>query len=74
MSMKKKLGAQLTEGVRQVKTQREPAPVAAPHVEAETPATPPLADSLVAKLVAQLPTPQAKTNLNIRHPKRVWPD
>ena len=74
MSMKKKLGAQLTEGVRQVKTQREPAPAAATHVEPETLATPPLADSLVAKLVAQLPVPQSKTNLNHPHPKRVWPD
>ena len=83
MSMKKKLGSKLSEGVRQVKSQRDPvpadthaknAPVAKPAAQ-KMPANPvdkpknPTAMPEAAPRAAQ----QAKTNLN-KHPLRVWPD
>ena len=83
MSMKKKLGAKLTEGVRQVKSQREKAPVVAPVKAAPVAkqAAKPMPVSPAAKPVspaAQPETPrvatQAESNLNKLHPQRVWPD
>ena len=76
MSMKKKLGSKLSEGVRQVKSQREPGPTATPAK------TTPVAKPAAQKTPAS-PTPkpataraatQAGTNLNKLHPRRVWPD
>ena len=74
MSMKKKLGAKLTDGVRQVKSQREKAPVVAPVKAA------PVAKQAAKPVspAAQPETPrvatQAESNLNKLHPRRVWPD
>ena len=83
MSMKKKLGAKLTEGVRQVKSQREQAPSAAPAKT--TPVAKPVAKPMPAGTAAKPVSPAAKpvtpraatqaaTNLNKLHPQRVWPD
>lgn len=90
MSMKKKLGSKLTEGVRQVKSQREPVPAAAPATT--TPVAKPAAKpmsvspvdkpastvdkpiSLPTKSVTPRATSQAETKLNKLHPRRVWPD
>jgi hypothetical protein len=76
MSMKKKLGSKLSEGVRQVKSQREQAPATAPAKT--TPVAKPAAKSMPVSVAAQPVTPrattQAETNLNKLHPRRVWPD
>ena len=64
MSMKKKLGSKLSEGVRQVKSQRESVP-AKPANKPASPAT---------KSVTPRAATQAETNLNKRRPRRVWPD
>ena len=64
MSMKKKLGSKLSEGVRQVKSQRESVPA--------KPANKPT--SSATKSVAPRAATQAETNLNKRRPRRVWPD
>ena len=75
MSMKKKLGSKLSEGVRQVKSQREPAPVAHPK-------TAPVATSaaqskpahVVTKPTTARVTTQTETRLKKPHRRRVWPD
>lgn len=81
MSMKKKLGSKLSEGVRQVKSQREPVPANTPAKTA--PVAKPAAQTTPARPAnkpASLPTntPSASapgvTNLNKLHPLRVWPD
>ena len=83
MSMKKKLGSKLSEGVRQVKSQREPMPAAAPAKT--TPVAKPAAQTKPASPAAKPVSPatkpvppraatQAETNLNKLHPRRVWPD
>ena len=75
MSMKKKLGSKLSEGVRQVKSQREPAPVAAPKTApAAKPAAQAISDQPADKPAAARVITQAETRLNKRHPLRVWPD
>ena len=83
MSMKKKLGSKLTEGVRQVKSQREPVPAAVPTNTAPVakptakpmPASPATKSvSPAAKPVAPRTASQAATHLNKLHPQRVWPD
>ena len=71
MSMKKKLGSKLSEGVRQVKSQRENAP--ADTFAKTTPATQPAA-SPADKPEAPRAATQANTNSNKLHPLRVWPD
>ena len=76
MSMKKKLGSKLSEGVRQVKSQREPVPAVTPAKT--TPVAKPAAKlmpaSVTAKPVAPRAATQAETHLNKLHPRRVWPD
>ncbi len=76
MSMKKKLGSKLSEGVRQVKSQREPVPAVTPAKT--TPVAKPAAQTMPASPTAKPVTPraaaQADTNLNKLHPQRVWPD
>ena len=83
MSMKKKLGSKLSEGVRQVKLQREPVPAAAPAKT--TPVAKPAAQTMPANPVDKPASPatkpeapraatQAETNSNKLHPLRVWPD
>jgi hypothetical protein len=83
MSMKKKLGSKLSEGVRQVKSQREPVPAPAPAKT--TPAAKPAAKTMPASPAVKPVSPatkpvtprvatQAETNLNKLHPRRVWPD
>ena len=71
MSMKKKMGSKLSEGVRQVKSQREPAAVssqkAAPTAK---PATQPIANKPAAPRV----TTQTESRLNKPLGRRVWPD
>ena len=83
MSMKKKLGSKLTEGVRQVKSQREPVPAVTPVKTAlvAKPTTKPMLASPAAKPVSPAAQPeppraatQAESNLNKLHPQRVWPD
>ena len=76
MSMKKKLGAKLSEGVRQVKSQREKTPAAAPAktTPVAKPAVKPMPASVAAKPVTPRAATQAETNLNKLHPQRVWPD
>ena len=76
MSMKKKLGAKLTEGVRQVKSQREQAPVVTPAKTAPVakPTAKPMPISPAAQPVTPRAATQAETNLNKLHPQRVWPD
>ena len=76
MSMKKKLGSKLSEGVRQVKSQREPVPTAA-HAKTTPvakPAAKPMPASVAAKPVTPRAATQAETNLNKLRPRRVWPD
>lgn len=82
MSMKKKLGSKLTEGVRQVKSQREPVPAVRPVKTAPVakPTAKPMPASPAAKPVSPATKPetsraatQDKPNLN-KHPLRVWPD
>ena len=78
MSMKKKLGSKLSEGVRQVKSQRENAPADKPAKTA--PATKPAARaadkpaSHKTKPEAPRAATQADKNSNKLHPLRVWPD
>ena len=76
MSMKKKLGSKLSEGVRQVKSQREPAPAAAPAKT--TPVAKPAANPMPASVAKKPETPRAappaEAKLNKIHPRRVWPD
>ena len=76
MSMKKKLGSKLSEGVRQVKSQREPGPAATP-AKTKSVAKPP-AQTMPASPSNKPVTPRAATqvdtNLNKLHPRRVWPD
>ena len=76
MSMKKKLGAKLSEGVRQVKSQREPVPAATPAktTPVAKPGVKPMPASVAAKPVTPRAATQAETNLNKLHPQRVWPD
>ena len=75
MSMKKKLGSKLSEGVRQVKSQREPAPVTSPKT---TPvaksAAQPIPDNVANKPATPRATTQTEPRLNKPHPRRVWPD
>ncbi len=76
MSLKKKLGSKLAQGVRQVKTQRDPAPAVTP---AATPAAPATASNKPAPAKAAV-TPAPRTaqpstpGLAQQHPRRVWPD
>ena len=76
MSMKKKLGSKLSEGVRQVKSQREPVPAVTPAktTPVAKPAAKPMPASVTAKPLAPRAATQAETNLNKLHPRRVWPD
>ncbi len=82
MSMKKKLGSKLSEGVRQVKSQREPVPAGTPAKTgsvtkpAQTmPANPGhKPPNLATKPEAPRVATQADTNSNKLHPQRVWPD
>ena len=73
MSLKKKLGAKLAQGVRQVQSQRAPAPAAPtkPPVVAK-----PAVKSTPAQAAAKPSAPRATqtTQMNVLHPKRVWPD
>ena len=73
MSLKKKLGSKLAQGVRQVQSQRESAPAAPtkPVVAAKpaiklTPAQ--------AAVKPNAPRATQSTQMNVLHPKRVWPD
>lgn len=72
MSMKKKLGSKLANGVRQVKSQREHAPAATAPVA--KPAAKPTPASMAAKPLAPRAAPQAAASLNNLHPRRIWPD
>lgn len=76
MSMKKKLGSKLSEGVRQVKSQREPAPDAAPVKTMPKPK--PAANPIPASVATEPEPPRgpapAEPSLNKLHPRRVWPD
>lgn len=76
MSMKKKLGSKLSEGVRQVKSQREPAPAVAPVKSA--PGAKPVPESAATKPTAAgavSATPRAATQAKTKLIKlRVWPD
>ena len=58
MSLKKKLGSKLAQGVREVQSQRTPVPATKP-VAADKPSAPCANQETVKKVV---------------HPKRVWPD
>ena len=71
MSLKKKLGSKLAQGVRQVKTQRDPAP-AATSAAATASAKPAPVKTAVAP-APRTPQPTA-TRLAQRRPRRVWPD
>lgn len=74
MSLKKKLGSKLAQGVRQVQSQRAPAPAAPtkPPVAAEKPKV----KSTPAQAAAKPNAPRATqtTQMSVLHPKRVWPD
>ena len=59
MSLKKKLGSKLAQGVRQVKTQRDPAPTAT---------------SAAATASAKPAPTKAAVAPAQRRPRRVWPD
>ena len=80
MSMKKKLGSKLSEGVRQVKSQREPAPAGTPPKT--SPVAKPAAQTMPPGPSEKPANPATKpgasspsdSNLNKRHPLRVWPD
>ena len=74
MSMKKKLGSKLAHGVRQVKSQRELEPAAAPAQTAlaAKPAAQPTSAKVTAKPVVARAAPV--THLGSLHPRRVWPD
>lgn len=72
MSMKKKLGSTLANGVRQVKSQREQVP-AAPAKTA--PVAKPAANGIATKKpVAPRTTQPPVASLDILHPRRIWPD
>lgn len=60
MSLKKKLGSKLAQGVREVQSQRTPVPAAPAKPVAATKPSAPRANKATAK--------------NVLHPKRVWPD
>ena len=74
MSLKKKLGVKLAQGVRQVQSQRAPVPAAPtkPPVVAAKPAI----KSTPAQAAVKPNAPRAtqSTQMNVLHPKRVWPD
>lgn len=83
MSMKKKLGSKLSEGVRQVQSQRKPGSAATPAKN--TPAAKPSAPTMptnsadkpaspATKPVAPGATTQSGPNSNKLHSRRVWPD
>lgn len=76
MSMKKKLGSRLADGVQQVKAQREQKPGAAPAKTA--PVAKQRAKPTPASVATQpltSPTAQApKPRLDKLHPRRIWPD
>ena len=75
MSMKKKLGSKLSEGVRQVKSQREPAPVVHPKTApVATPAAQLKPGHVANKPTTSHVTTQTETRLKKPHPRRVWPD
>ncbi len=75
MSMKKKLGSKLSEGVRQVKSQREPAPVAAPKTApAAKPAAQAISDKPAHKPTTARVTTQTEPRPNKPQRRRVWPD
>ena len=71
MSLKKKLGSKLAQSVRQVQSQRTPAPAPAKPVVAK-----PAIKSTPAQTAAKpsTPRPNQPTVKNMLHPKRVWPD
>ena len=75
MSLKKKLGSKLAQGVRQVKTQRDPAPAVTPATTA--PAATASAKPAPAK-AAVTPGPRtaqpSTPGLAQQHSRRVWPD
>ena len=71
MSMKKKLGSKLSEGVRQVKSQREPAPASSPKT---APTAKPATQTIAYKPAAPRATTQTETRLNKPQGRRVWPD
>ncbi len=84
MSLKKKLGSKLANGVRQVKLQREQTPVAPAKTVATVKATVKSAPTVATNQPTQ-PRPVAtrpasktevtrKTEVNNLHPQRIWPD
>ena len=60
MSLKKKLGSKLAQGVREVQSQRTPSPAVSTVPVAAAKASAPPANKAPVK--------------NVLHPKRVWPD
>ena len=78
MTSKKKLGSKLANGVRQVKLQREHAPVApAKTVTAEKATAKPttmVATNQPTQTRPVAPRPASKTEMKNLHPQRVWPD
>lgn len=75
MTMKKKMGSKLSEGVRKVKSQREPAAVSSPKATPTAkPATQPTSDKGANKPAAPRATTQTGSRLNKPLGRRVWPD
>lgn len=78
MSVKKKLGSKLAQGVRQVKTQRDAAPPetrAAATASNATPSAQPVPLKAQVKPAPASGTAQpAGTRSAQLHPRRVWPD
>lgn len=78
MSVKKKLGSKLAQGVRQVKTQRDAAPAAtraaAPASAAPVSAQPAPVKAPVKTAPAAGRAQPSATRLAQLHPRRVWPD
>lgn len=78
MSVKKKLGSKLAQGVRQVKTQRDAAPaerVTIPPAAATPASAQPAPVKAPVKTAPATGRVQASgTRLAQLHPRRVWPD
>ena len=76
MSINKKLGSKLAHGVRQVKSQRDQEPAAAPTktVPLEKPVAKPTPTSAAAKPIAPRAAQQPAASLDELHPRRIWPD
>ena len=78
MTSKKKLGSKLANSVRQVKLQREHAPVVPAKtvvaVKATVKSGPTVAATRPAVSRPSTPRPASKTEMNSLHPQRIWPD